>query len=102
MVLAGLAVSLAYAAGPDGAALYDAQCAKCHGATGAADTAVGKALKATAFNEPKWAKVEAAEIVRTFHENSKHKAVASVVSDADLEAITQHLHVLAEGGGGGS
>ena len=96
----GFTLSLVLAAGLDGTALYDANCAKCHGATGAADTAVGKAMMATAFNDPKWANVEPKTVVQHFHDNPKHKAIASKVSDADLEAITAHLRELAEGSGG--
>lgn len=98
LVLAGLAVAVVRADDSDGAGLYDANCAKCHGTTGAADTVVGKAMKAAAFNTAEWADVEPAVVVQKFHENPKHKAVGSKVSDADLEVITGYLHELAKAG----
>jgi len=80
----------------EGAALYAANCAKCHGADGRAETPVGKAMKVASLVDPKWAAEGSADaLVAAFRANPKHKAVASNVSDADLRAIAVHVRGLA-------
>ena len=76
----------------DGAGTYSAQCAKCHGADGGADTAVGKAMKATDLRGKAWSQEELTAAIR---ENPKHKSVSSKVSDEDLSALAEFLPTLA-------
>jgi mono/diheme cytochrome c family protein len=96
LVSAGL-VATAADAPLDGTKLYDANCAKCHGADGSADTPVGKAMKAHALKDPKFAGIDAATVIQTVRENPKHKALASKLSDAELTAIAGHIRELAGG-----
>jgi cytochrome c553 len=90
-VLAGLALialpALSMAA--DGAALYDAQCAKCHGKDGKADTPTGKAMKASNLTDP--AVTGAADLAAKIKANKKHAAFAAKLSDDDLNAIIAHI-----------
>ena len=97
MILALLtAVTSDLARAGDGEALYAEHCAKCHGATGRADTPVGKAMKVPSLVDPKWASVDTAEtLVTTFHANPKHKAIESKVNDDELRAISTHVAKLA-------
>ncbi len=73
----------------DGAALYDAQCAKCHGKDGKADTPTGKAMKATNIADP--AVSGAADVAEKIKANKKHAAFATKLSDDDLSAIIAHM-----------
>ena len=86
--LIGATADGARGAEPDGKALYAAECAKCHGATGNADTAVGKAMKAASLHDPKLAGADgAATIVGHVRSDPKHATISKKLSDADLKAI---------------
>jgi mono/diheme cytochrome c family protein len=80
------------AAGPavaaDGTALFVEHCAKCHGEDGNAQTAVGKAMKASPVHAGAIAPEKAVEAVRS---DPKHKAVSGKLSDEDLAAIAHAL-----------
>ena len=80
--LAGFSVARA----ADGAAVYKAQCAKCHGDTGLADSPAGKAMKATAIKgDAKIAAMADADLVAKIKENKKHAPLKSLSAD-DLAA----------------
>jgi cytochrome c len=92
MIALILAATIATAA--DGAAVWKAQCAKCHGETGAADTSAGKALQTPPLpGNEKVAKMSAADVVAAIRASKKHAGVK--VADADLEAAAGHAKELA-------
>lgn len=99
LAITGLAGLAAAADAPaDGTKLYEANCVKCHGADGHGDTSMGKAMKAKSLVDPKWAAADSADaVVSAFRANTKHKSVASKVSDDDLRAIAVHIRELASG-----
>lgn len=59
----------------DGAALFKAKCASCHGADGKAETAVGKTMKIKPFADAEVKKMTDADLTSTI-ENGKNKMPA--------------------------
>ena len=77
-----------HALAADGAALYKANCAGCHGPDGKAETPAAKAMKVPAL-AGKGLKAE--DVVKQVRSSEKHKAVASKLSDEELTAIGNAL-----------
>ena len=91
---AGALVPVALAA--DGAAVYKANCAKCHGETGMADTPAGKALKAPAFpGDAKVSGMAVPDLVTRIKENKKHEGFVKKMSDDDVTAAAGFVKDLA-------
>ena len=97
IVIAALAViapSLVRAA--DGAGVYKAQCAKCHGEAGKADTPIAKALKVPLLaGDAKIAAAAPAEVVKMVKENPKHVSFITKLSAEDVDAAVAHVKELA-------
>ena len=80
----------------DGAAIYEAQCSKCHGKTGQSDTPVGKALKVPVLaGDAKVQKMSEDDIVAGIHGNAKHPAAVKSLSADDAKAVAAHVKQLA-------
>ena len=90
MTMLTLAASLAlplYATAEDGAAVFKAQCAKCHGETGDADTPAAKTLKVPKLKgDAKVAGMSVDEIVAAVKANEKHKSFVGKVTDEQIGA----------------
>lgn len=94
----GLIVTPAFAEeASDGKALYEKDCSPCHGMDGSGDTPAGKALGSADLRDPKYAEIDAAAVIHALRELPKHAAVSGTVTDAQLEAITIHIHELGHG-----
>jgi mono/diheme cytochrome c family protein len=92
LAIAAIAVaSTPAAAQPDGKALFEKNCMKCHGADGKADTPAGKKMKVPAWDAED---MQAEIVTKTVRGNGKHKTVAKKLSDADLEAIAAYVATL--------
>ena len=82
----------------DGAAVFKAQCAKCHGESGNADTSAGKTLKVPKLNgDAKIAGMSNEAIVALVKGNSKHKSFITKLSDEQIGAAAGHAKQLAGG-----
>jgi mono/diheme cytochrome c family protein len=89
-----LAVGSVPAGAADGEAVWKARCAKCHGETGAADTAAAKAMQAPVLKgNAKIAGMSTADIVAAIKASKKHAGLK--LPDADLEAAAGHAKELA-------
>jgi len=98
-LIAGVALlfaTVSVAAAADGAALYKAQCAKCHGDTGKADTTVGKAMKVPALTgDATIQKMSDADVAARIKGNAKHPPTVKSLSDADDAALAAYVKQLA-------
>ena len=81
---------LLFGSGPalaaDGAALYQANCASCHGADGKGDTPAGKAMGVPALKS-----MDAEQLVSYVQSHAAHKALADKLSTEELKAIAGAL-----------
>jgi mono/diheme cytochrome c family protein len=74
-----------------GQATYNADCAKCHGESGNADTPVGKAMKAAVLaGKPHTLE----QVTAAIRGNPKHKSVSSKVDDEQLAAVVEYIATL--------
>ena len=80
----------------DGAALYKAQCAKCHGDTGHADTTIGKAMKVPPLvGDANIQKMSASDVAARIKGNAKHPPTVKSLSDDDMNALAAYVKELA-------
>lgn len=86
---ATLAFGSAAAFADHGAAVYQAQCAGCHGAAGKSDTAVAKAMSIPPLAGGETQKLPADEIAKRAKEVAKHPANIKGMSDADAAAVAE-------------
>lgn len=96
----GALTSAPAAAQPDGKALYEKGCVKCHGTDGKAQTKQGRLVKAHSFfDEPKLATGEApAHVLTSIREKKKHKPVAKKLDDEQIRAVGEYVRFLVGSG----
>jgi cytochrome c6 len=89
-----LIVPAAFAAA-DGAALYKAKCAMCHGADGAGLTPMGKSMKLRDLRSPEVQKQTDAELTKvTADGKGKMPAYKGKLTDAEISALVAHMRTL--------
>lgn len=99
LILLGVSASLLQAA--DVKALWDANCAQCHGKSGSADTKMGKALSAKDLTDPKvQAAFTDAKATQSIKEGVKQngkttmKAFGGKLTDAEVKALVSYVRTL--------
>ena len=91
-----LLIASSAGAAADGAAIFKAHCAKCHGDTGKADTSVGKAMKVPVIaGDAKIKAMSASEVAGVIKSNAKHPATIKSLSDDDVNAVAAFVKDLA-------
>jgi cytochrome c6 len=89
-----LIVPAAFAAA-DGAALYKAKCASCHGADGSGQTAMGKAMKLRDLRSPEVRKQSDAELTKvTADGKGKMPAYKGKLTDDEIKALVGYMRTL--------
>ncbi|HEV7487526.1 MAG TPA: cytochrome c [Thermoanaerobaculia bacterium] len=79
----------------DGAALYKAKCAMCHGADGSGATPMGKSMKLRDLRSPEVQKQTDAELIKvTTDGKGKMPAYKGKLTDAEISAIVAHIRTL--------
>jgi mono/diheme cytochrome c family protein len=82
-------------AAADGAALYKAKCASCHGVNGSGDTAMGKAMKLRDLRSPEVQKQTDADLTKvTADGKGKMPAYKGKLTDAEITALVAHMRTL--------
>jgi mono/diheme cytochrome c family protein len=84
------------ASAADGPAIYEANCAKCHGSAGQADTKSARTLKVPKLDDPELAGEGGPSLaVKSVRENKKHRKVSPKLDDAELAAVAEYVRQLA-------
>lgn len=85
----------AFAAGPDGAALYKAKCALCHGADGSGQTPVGKSMKLPDLRSAEVQKLTDIELTKVISGGKgKMPAYGQKLTTAEIGSIIAHIRTL--------
>ena len=99
LILLGASASLLQAA--DAKALWDANCAQCHGKSGNADTKMGKALSAKNLTDPKvqtaFTDAKATQSIKEgVKQNGKTtmKAFGGKLTDDEIKALVAYVRTL--------
>jgi cytochrome c6 len=93
--MALLGLSLPMFAQQLGQAIYNAKCAMCHGADGAGNTAVGKAMKVRSLKSPEDLKATDAELFKdTKNGVGKMHGYAGKLTDAQIQEVVAYIRSL--------
>jgi cytochrome c6 len=95
LTLAIVIILPATLAAADGAAVYKAKCAMCHGADGSGMTPMGKSMKLRDLRSSEVQKQSDAELTRvTADGKGKMPAYKGKLTDAEITAVVAHMRSL--------
>ena len=99
LVLASVAIALAYAATPchaqAGADTYKAKCQMCHAADGSGNTPAGKSMGAVPFSSPAIAKASDADLIgATTNGKGKMPAYKTQLTAPRIAAVVAYIRTL--------
>jgi len=95
VLLLAASVAAPVSAQSDGADIYKAKCALCHGAAGLADTPAGKALKAASFKDPAIIKASDDELIAAVKTGKgKMPPNNGRLTDAQITAAIAYIRTL--------
>jgi cytochrome c6 len=95
LTLSILIILPATLAAADGAAIYKAKCAMCHGADGSGATPMGKSMKLRDLRSPEVQKQTDAELTKwTADGKGKMPAYKGKLTDAEISAVVAHMRSL--------
>jgi len=85
----------AFAAGPDGAALYKGKCAMCHGADGSGSTPMGKSFKLRDLRSPEVQKQTDIQLTDVIAGGKgKMPAYGKKLTTQEIQAVIANLRTL--------
>jgi mono/diheme cytochrome c family protein len=94
-ILIAAPAAFAGGGGPDGAAIYKAKCAMCHGPDGAGQTTMGKNLKLRDLRSADVQKQTDAELVKWITDGKgKMPAYKGKLTPADIDAVVAFIRTL--------
>ncbi len=98
LLAAAITITTTSALASDGKALYEKDCAKCHGADGKGNTKIGQRNGARDYSNPKtWENLTDAAAVKAIKEGVKDKEGKAVMkpvegaTDADAKAMVEYM-----------
>lgn len=95
MALLGLSLALPTFAQQPGEATYKTKCAMCHGADGAGNTPVGKAMKLGSLKSPEDVKASDAKLFTDTKEGvGRMKGYAGKLTDAQIHEVVAYIRTL--------
>src|SRR4051794_41180514 len=95
MLLCSVAILAAPLAMADGAAVFKAKCASCHGADGAGQTGMGKAMKLRDLGSPEVQKQTDAELTTiTTDGKAKMPAYKGKISNDEIKQVIAFMRTL--------
>jgi cytochrome c6 len=95
VLVASLALANSAFAAADGAAVFKAKCAMCHGADGSASTGMGKSLGLKPLSSPEVQKMSDADLTGLVtNGKGKMPAYKGKLSDEEISAVVKYVKTL--------